>query len=263
MGVYTQKDPLEADSVRRGLVAAGTMDAPPSEWFQDPKLTGPTPLTITADGRVFGHLAAWNSTHIGMPGRIRPPRSHSNYAYFKTGVVACADGTEQPVGQITLAGGHAPLSASADQAKKHYDDTNSALIDVNAGEDEHGIWLAGALRASATVDQIRALKASAPSGDWRPIGRGLELVAACQVNVPGFPIARARTASGECMALVAAGALDMAVLQMRRLVGGQDEDLREQVQSLTASVHDLRRSELRRRVESSTPTRVETVVGEA
>src|SRR5690606_27483392 len=26
-------------------------------WFQDPALTKPTPLTVTDDGRVFGHLA--------------------------------------------------------------------------------------------------------------------------------------------------------------------------------------------------------------
>jgi hypothetical protein len=98
---------------------------------------------------------------------------------------------------LTLAGGHASLEASALEAARHYDDTGSAIADVHAGEDQFGIWVAGALRPSASPEQIRALRASAPSGDWRPINGALELVAVCQVNVPGFPIARARVASGQ------------------------------------------------------------------
>jgi hypothetical protein len=96
---------------------------------------------------------------------------------------------------------------------KHYDDTASALIDVAAGEDQYGIWVAGALRPEATPNQVRALRASAPSGDWRPINNSLELVAVCQVNVPGFPIARTMVAGGQMTALVAAGASTLAKLR--------------------------------------------------
>jgi hypothetical protein len=117
------------------------------------------------------------------------------------------------VGQLTLAGGHASLQADAQAAAKHYDDTASAIADVHAGEDDYGIYVAGSLRPEATEAQIRALRASAPSGDWRPINGNLELVAVCQVNVPGFPIARAMVASGKVMALVAAGAHYMAIMR--------------------------------------------------
>ncbi len=65
----------------------------------------------------------------------------------------------------------------------------------------------------AAYEQVRALRASAPSGDWRPINGALELVAVCQVNVPGFPIARARVASGQVYALVAAGARVLAKMK--------------------------------------------------
>jgi hypothetical protein len=143
----------------------------------------------------------------------RPPKSKSKYAYFHTGVVRAEDGSDVPVGQLTLAGGHASLEASAVEAARHYDDTASAIADVHAGEDAHGIWVAGALRPGTTPEQIRALRASAPSGDWRPIKGSLELVAVCQVNVPGFPIARARVASGQVMALVAAGASTLAKMK--------------------------------------------------
>jgi hypothetical protein len=143
----------------------------------------------------------------------KPPRSKSNYAYFHTGVVRTDDGSDVSVGQLTLAGGHASLEASAMEAVKHYDDTASAIADVHAGEDAYGIWVAGSLRPAAAPEQIRALRASAPSGDWRPIRGSLELVAVCQVNVPGFPVARARVASGAVMALVAAGAATLAKMK--------------------------------------------------
>lgn len=214
-GVYVEgMNSLDASAlVACGLVAGMIPVTPPKEWFDDPKLTKPTALTVTDDGKVFGHIAAWHVDHIGMAFGTKPPRSRSKYAYFHTGIVRTEEGTDVPVGQLTLAGGHASLEASASEAVRHYDDTASAVADVHAGEDAYGIWVSGALRPGTTPEQIRALRASAPSGDWRPIKGGLELVAVCQVNVPGFPIARARVASGQVMALVAAGASVLAQLK--------------------------------------------------
>ena len=206
----------DPESMSAALVAAGAPVVPPREWFDSPRLTGPTPITVDDDGRVYGHIAAWNVSHIGLPGNTRPPRSRSNYAYFRTGVIRTEDGSDVPVGQLTLAGGHASMHASAAEAVKHYDDTASAMADVAAGEDSFGIWVSGALRPDATPEQVRALRASAPSGDWRPISGRLELVAVCQVNVPGFPVARACVASGTVTALVAAGARPLAELRHSR-----------------------------------------------
>lgn len=214
-GIYIEDvDPNEAEAVvASGMIAGAIPTEPPADWFNNPKLSEPTPLTVDNQGRVFGHIAAWHVDHIGMAFGTRPPRSRSNYGYFHTGVCRTAEGADIPVGQLTLAGGHADITASAAEAVKHYDDTASAVADVHAGEDQHGIWVAGALRPGVSPEQVRALRASAPSGDWRPIKGGLELVAVCQVNVPGFPIARARVASGQVMALVAAGAHALAKLR--------------------------------------------------
>jgi hypothetical protein len=214
-GVYAEDvDPIDAAAiVACGYVAGAIPLVPPTDWFDNPKLTKATPLTVTDDGQVYGHIAAWHVDHIGLAYGTKPPRSRSNYSYFHTGVVRTEDGTDVPVGQLTLAGGHAPLEASAQQAVKHYDDTASAFADVHAGEDAYGIWVAGSLRPGTSPEQVRAIRASAPSGDWRPIKGSLELVAVCQVNVPGFPIARARVASGSVMALVAAGASTLAKLK--------------------------------------------------
>jgi hypothetical protein len=215
-GLYEES--IEPTAEQTSLVASGFLThpipvTPPRDWFLNPGLDKPTPLTIDDSGRVYGHIAAWHVNHIGMPRATKPPRSRSKYAYFHTGVCRTDDGKDIPVGQLTLAGGHAPLQADANAAARHYDDTASAIADVHAGEDAHGIWVAGSLRPEATEGQIRALRASAPSGDWRPVGGSLELVAVCQVNVPGFPIARAMVAGGQVMALVAAGAHEMAMLR--------------------------------------------------
>jgi hypothetical protein len=226
------------------ILASGFLDTaipvvPPQEWFEAPQLTKPTPLTVDPNGRIYGHIAAWHVNHIGMPRSTRPPRSRSKYAYFHTGVVRTDAGKDIPVGQLTLAGGHANLHASAAQAAKHYDDTASAIADVCAGEDEYGIYVCGSLRPDATEMQIRALRASAPSGDWRPINGSLELVAVCQVNVPGFPIARALVASGKVMALVAAGANFMAMLKSEHVEHFVSKA--EQLAQLSASAPNLRK----------------------
>ena len=216
-GVYEES--INDFVAAEALTASGFLESeipvtPPHEWFEKPALTKATPLTVDPSGRIYGHIAAWHVNHIGMPRSTRPPRSKSKYAYFHTGVVRTDAGKDMPVGQLTLAGGHASLQADAQAAAKHYDDTASAIADVHAGEDDYGIWVAGSLRPDATEAQIRALRASAPSGDWRPINGQLELVAVCQVNVPGFPIARAMVAGGQVMALVAAGAHDMAMMKL-------------------------------------------------
>lgn len=187
------------------LVAAVAPVRPPLEWFANPMLNAYTPLTYTDDGRVYGHAAAWDSCHLSFPGRcVSPPRSSSDYAHFHTGEVVCDDGVRVAVGHIAVKGGHAPLDVSAAAAQAHYDDTDSCVADVCVGEDRHGIWVAGALRPSATPEQVRAAMASGVSGDWRRIGGTLELIHLSSVNVPGFlkPRARVRERAGLVASLI-------------------------------------------------------------
>lgn len=214
-GIYVDDmDPLNAEAiVAAGYIAESIPVAPPKDWFGNPSLSGPTPLTVTDDGRVYGHIASWSTNHIAYSRATPPPRSRSGYRYFTTGVLRTAEGDDVNVGQLTLAGGHAGLEFSAREAVKHYDDTGSAIADVAAGEDQFGIWVSGALRPGTTPEQVRVFRASAPSGDWRPIHGQLELVAVCQVNVPGFPVARSMVAGGQVTALVAAGAATLAQMK--------------------------------------------------
>lgn len=189
------------------------LNAPPAAWFQNPKLSGPTPFTVDAQGRVFGHLATWSVCHIGLQGKcVQAPKSRSKYAYFRTGQVLCADGSMVPVGRITAGTGHAGTTLNASSATSHYDNTGFVGALVACGEDAHGIWVAGSVRAGLSAGQLQTLRAAPLSGDWRGIGgsRQLELVGALSVNVPGFPVpqTRALLASGVPVSLIAAGVLE-------------------------------------------------------
>lgn len=190
---------------------------PPLWWFDDPHLDGPTPLTVTADGRVFGHIAAWGGCHTGFPDQCRqPPRSHAGYAWFRLGAVLTAEGVEVPVGTVSMDTGHADLRSSYSDTIRHYDDTGTAAAYVAAGEDTHGIWIAGTVAPGLDAAQIARLRAAKPSGDWRRMDGHLELGAVLACNVPGFPVMRhavAATASAGApahasLALVAVGVVD-------------------------------------------------------
>lgn len=178
---------------------------PPVAWFDDPQLAGPTALTFTDEGRVYGHIATWGTCHTGYPGAcVTPPRSAANYSWFRTGILTTSEGIEMPVGHITIGTGHAPHRMGAAPALAHYDNTGTVAADVAAGEDEHGIWVAGALRPNLSPEQIRELRSAPMSGDWRAVGGNLELMAVLGVNLPGFPVPRpqALVASGTTQTLI-------------------------------------------------------------
>ena len=177
----------------------------PAEWFTDPKFTALTPVTVTEEGRVFGHLCGWETCHTGFDGVcVAPPPNASGYAYFLTGEVLTTDGPI-PVGQLTVGGGHAAAGLRMRPAMAHYDSTSAAVADVTCGDDEHGIWLAGWVRPGATDEQVYALRAAAPSGDWRAVNGNMELIAAHSVNSQGFPVPRVGVKNKSQVSLVAAG----------------------------------------------------------
>lgn len=203
------------------VASAATVEAPPASWFADPKLEGPTPLTVTADGRVFGHLACWDSCHTSYAGRcVTPPKSQSGYAYFHTASIPVDDGSGTrpglPVGLITLNTGHADIGDNHVRAMAHYDNTGTQAAAVRAGEDAFGIWVAGSVLPQVSEEDRATLARSPISGDWRVIGGKQELVAALSVNVPGFPVPRYRTdRDGQAYALVAAGVVPQAAPDLR------------------------------------------------
>ena len=201
--------PGSADGPAFSLVAsaAPTISA---DYFRNPMLEEPTAVTRGENGHIFGHLGIWDECHIAYEVCTTVPPSQTDYAYFLTGQVF-TDAGPVAVGQLTVGGGHADMKLGVRAAMAHYDDVSTAVADVTVGEDEHGVWFSGCIRPWATEKQIHELFAAGPSGDWRGVRyRGsdsMELVAAHAVNVPGFPVTRARFAveGTRQMSLVAAG----------------------------------------------------------
>lgn len=178
------------DESEMSLVAAA-MDRPPAAWFAKPKLTGPTPLEVTADGQVFGHMALWNTCHKAFRHKcIMPPRSATDYKHFKLGKVLCDDGSMVKVGRVTVGTGHADDRFGVIPAREHYDNTGTCAAIVVPYEDQYGIAVAGATVAGLPEAKAAELRRSPLSGDWRRAGGNLELVGALAVNDPGFEVVR-------------------------------------------------------------------------
>lgn len=188
-------DRLSGSYEEMSLVAGAAPLNPPKAWFSNPKLNGPTKVTITPDGRVFGHLALFGSCHLTFANTcVTVPRSKRQYADFHAGSTKTKDGGVIDTGVLTVDTGHADTTwGLAEQVKAHYDNTGTAAATVRAGEDAYGVWVAGSLVPGADEELAQKLRRSPLSGDWRRIGGGLELVAALGVNRPGYAI----TASGE------------------------------------------------------------------
>lgn len=245
----TRTDHPMSDVEPDGLTASAAGLAPvepPAAWFTDPELHEPTPLTITPEGQIFGHLATWGTCHVGIRDAcVQPPSSELDYALFHLGHVMSEEGELVPCGKFTMDTGHAPLRDQSGRpvemaaAMAHYDNTGTAVCDVRCGEDDHGIWFAGAIRPDLSASKVRALRAAQISGDWRAHEGRREFCAGLAVNVPGFPVVRPRTAiaaSGQVLALVAAG-VDLRVAEeplatrrlaaMERLLPGYGDAQRE------------------------------------
>lgn len=188
------EDDRDPHHMAEWMHASAAPALPPVAWFTKPDLDQLTPLTVSDSGRVFGHIAPWGQCHVGLPGCVTAPSSMSGYAYFHTSEQATADGPVLPVGTLVAGPRHADAGAAFQAAVAHYDDPAAAVARVVAGEDEHGIWVAGWLLPGAAPEAVEVFRTSPVSGDWRRIGGSLELIAVCSVNAPGFPVPRARVA---------------------------------------------------------------------
>jgi hypothetical protein len=210
-------EPVEESGLTASAVGLAP-ERPPVEWFDDPELEELTPMTITDDGRIFGHAWAWDTCHLSFDSCVVAPRSLTDYAYFQLGEVECEGGERPSVGKVTLDTGHAGQRLSRAEATRHYDDTGTVAAYVAFGEDEFGGWFAGAIAPDLDEAKLRILRGAAISGDWRGVEGNLELIALLAVNVPGFPVPRQRelVASGdyedgqpEVLSLTAAGIIGL------------------------------------------------------
>lgn len=181
------------------LIASAAPVAPPREWFDPIEFDEKTPLTITADGRVFGHFTSWDSCHAGdrYKGTCQKPPSDPDPEFFHLGQVLCDDGSALDVGRLTVGGGHADLRLGLVAAQEHYDNASTCVAVVRAYEDKFGPAVFGSVVAEATPTQIAALRRSPVSGDWRQMpgqsrrrSKAQRLIGVHAVNVAGYPMVR-------------------------------------------------------------------------
>jgi hypothetical protein len=234
---------------RRALVASLATEQetiapvlPPREWFDrvdvpDPSrhvYLGRRPNGVPT-GQVWGYLAQWDVPHAGILNRtVYAPRlGPDGYRTFTSqGSTMTAEGEEIPTGVLSFGGGHDnDMTHGVVPALAHYDSTSTAYADVVVGEDDFGVWIAGAMRPHLTRQQIEEFGRHPISGDWRanPGDANVRLVAALSVNTPGFPI-RGRshiTASG-VRVLLAAGSAPL-LRRQQRSAGLDEEQIRRLV----------------------------------
>lgn len=211
----------EAEAGIRALIAA-VVEAPPAELFGRPDIPGYQPGYRIDGNRITGHLAALDACHLNWPGEcVTPPPSASQYAIFRRYALTTTTG-DIPVGRLTTGlgrlgngctccdpevfGDHAcPNTKGLIAAMSHHDQMVT-LADVNIGEDDGVIWVAGVLRPRLPADAGTVLARRTWSGDWRPLGDADELVEilALDRGKPGFA-KRVKTSRTRSVLIAAAG----------------------------------------------------------
>jgi len=218
-------------AARAALIAA--VSAPPGPvvdpaWFADPQLDAVTPLTVTADGRIFGHVATHSTCHVGIRDAcVTAPVDTGGYGAFHRYPLDTESGELLAVGRITTGHGahrcrcgtcrgsnddHACVTLTAAGAMAHHDQLTT-LAWVRAGEDTRNgaIWVAGIVAPDLDEpDRARLAAGVDVSGDWRQVAGQHQLieVLALASEQPGFPLPRLSTNhAGRVMALTAAGTI--------------------------------------------------------
>ena len=85
---------------------------------------------------------------------VLAPKSKLGYAPYHLGTVLTAEGDILKVGKIVMDTRHADIRLSYAAAALHYDNTGDEIAIVRAGEDEYGIWVAGAVVPEATPRKV-------------------------------------------------------------------------------------------------------------
>lgn len=245
---YTTLRPPRQMDENIGLVAAGTW-RPPRSWFEMPEPDMPTPLTVLPNGQFYGHAANdWSQCHVGFADVcIPPPKSPTGYARFNRRTIVCEDGSEVEAGNVTMGIGHADIMLAAQPASQHYDNTNAIVGYGRMIDGKIAPWVCGAIRPDLPADRVEQFARVGLSGDWRDEGNGLDMVACLAVPVEGFPVLRARVASGVPQALVASGPQPLSRDDMVAQALGL---LVREVGELRAELADVRAPILRERAKA-------------
>ncbi len=206
-------DNVSAEHAAALVASVATVARPAVAAFALPTLAGPTPITFDWEtGRVFGHIATWQTCHVGYSDVcVTAPKDESGgYSWFNRFPVETEDGGTVWAGRITVGGRHAGLELAAAPTMAAYDDKVTAAH-VRAYEDEFGIVVAGVINPDLEIGDRYVLDRRKVSGDWRETPNGLSLVEVLALSPgprahaePGFPVPATFSTHGRQTALTAA-----------------------------------------------------------
>lgn len=230
-------DPAAATTAAPAMpIAAGARAAfvpapmyPPRPWFEmpEPQLGSDllveqddgglaVPLTITDELQVFGHVARDGQCHASFLSECVTPPEGCALASWRGPEVVCEDGTRIAAGPLIAGMDHPVLTMRCPEAQDAYAHNGSMWAQVTMHNGQFGTWFCGSLLPDVTELQVRVLRGSVISGDWRqPDGEPMDLIAALAVPIGGFGITRqAIAASG----LLADGAIAASAPPMPRVL---------------------------------------------
>ena len=171
--------------------AAAAPERPPAAWFRPVELSGPTPPTVTAQGRVWGHLGQSVNAdgsprcHVGITDECVPiPPTRTSYGAFHRDELLTAEGDTVAVGYLYTGCDHSEGWMDLDEARGHLD---TACTRTAAGRVYDTAWgpvFVGSLLPGVTAGNVAALHKM--SGEWYTAP--LELHAAVGVSDAGFPV---------------------------------------------------------------------------
>lgn len=186
---FTDEEPLVCDAPLEIW-----MDAPSEEvtasstvaWedFYIAEADGPTKIVVDATGRVYGHLAIWDTCHEGYVDRcMRVPRPVDGYASFNQAGPLTERG-QVNTGPVFFLGGHPKAPLGSNDAYAAYGGVENCWADVRTIEGRFGPWISGRVRPGVDDDSVYAARASRISGHW--VNGALRAIVSC--NVPGYPV---------------------------------------------------------------------------
>jgi len=151
------------------------------------------PLTVEDNGRIFGHAALRHRCHGSYLDQcLVPPAQDEALDRWLIGEAVAGVRT----GPIWAGGSHGVTPDGRVKDPEWLAKTSEAVADVTAGWDQHGLWVAGAVRPGVTATGLAALRGSALSAEWHSYGGKLRCVGVLAVNGPGYLVRRAVAASG-------------------------------------------------------------------
>lgn len=181
---------IEADTVL-AQAAANAPQAPPAAWFRPVAVDAPTPPTVTAEGRVWGHIGQSVDAdgsmrcHVGITDECVPiPPTRTAYGAFHREEIATAEGDVVAVGYLYTGCGHSDLGMDIDEARGYLDASCTRTAAGRVYDTDHGPMFVGSLLPGVTARNVAQLWKL--SGEW--FTAPLELHAAVGVKDAGFPV---------------------------------------------------------------------------